>query len=68
MAEDKLALSVPEAAKRLGIGRGLAYEAMQRRDVPSIRIGGRILVPVAPLDRMMQGAHGQPDPVGFGRV
>lgn len=32
-----------------GLGRSAAYEAARRGDLPTIRVGGRILVPVAPL-------------------
>lgn len=35
--------AVTEAAKRLGIGRNQAYEAAARGDIPTIRIGKRIL-------------------------
>jgi excisionase family DNA binding protein len=40
-----LVLTVEEAAALLGISRGLAYEGCRRGDLPSIRIGRRILVP-----------------------
>jgi excisionase family DNA binding protein len=39
----------------LGIGRNQAYEAAHRGEIPSIRIGKRILVPVAALDRLLNG-------------
>jgi excisionase family DNA binding protein len=45
--------TVPEAAKQLGISNGAAYEAARRGDLPVIRIGQRILVPTAALDRML---------------
>lgn len=45
--------TIAEAAQRLGIGRNAAYEAAERGDIPSIRIGKRILVPLAALDRML---------------
>jgi excisionase family DNA binding protein len=38
-------LTVEEAGRVLGIGRNAAYEACARGDIPSIRIGKRILVP-----------------------
>ncbi len=47
---------VQEAAKILGIGRNAAYEAARRGDIPTIRIGGRILVPKAALERMLERA------------
>jgi excisionase family DNA binding protein len=48
-------VTVTEAAKRLGIGRNQAYEAVHRGQVPAIRIGKRILIPVAALDRLLNG-------------
>ena len=56
---EKLVLSVPEAASRLGIGRNSAYEAVRRGEIPTIRIGKRILVPVSALDRLLDGASEQ---------
>ena len=35
MIGEKLTLGVPEAAKRLGIGKNLAYEAIQRGEIPA---------------------------------
>jgi excisionase family DNA binding protein len=46
-----LTLTVTEAAKRLGVGRNVAYNAAKSGQIPTIRIGNRILVPVAALDR-----------------
>jgi len=48
--------TVEETAKRLGIGRNSAYEAVKRGDIPSIRIGRRILVPTKALERKLSGA------------
>ena len=56
MMNDKLTLTVPETAKRLGIGKNLAYEAIQRGEIPSIRVGHRLLVPISALESMMQRA------------
>lgn len=49
----RMTLTVNETAERLGIGRNQAYEAVKRGEIPVIRIGRRLLVPVAALDRMM---------------
>jgi excisionase family DNA binding protein len=51
----RLTLTVEEAAKALGISRAFAYEAVQRGEIPHIRIGRRILVPKAQLDRLLAG-------------
>lgn len=56
MVNDKLTLTVPETARRLGIGKNLAYDAIQRGEIPSIRVGHRLLVPVVALEAMMQRA------------
>lgn len=50
-----LTLSIAEAAKLLGVGRNQAYEAARRGEIPTIRIGNRILVPRAALDRLLAG-------------
>jgi excisionase family DNA binding protein len=42
---EPLVMSVEEAAKLLGISRGLAYEAARRGELPTIRLGRRLLVP-----------------------
>ncbi|MCT8999214.1 helix-turn-helix domain-containing protein [Chelativorans intermedius] len=43
-------ISVPEAgAIFFNLGRNAAYEAAKRGDIPTIRVGGIIRVPVAPL-------------------
>ena len=46
-------LTVEEAAKILGVSRGVAYEGVKTGEIPSIRIGRRILVPKAELDKML---------------
>jgi len=55
MAE-KVVLTVEEAAEVLKISRPSAYQAVQRGEIPVIRIGRRILVPVAALDKMLASA------------
>jgi hypothetical protein len=43
-------ISVPDAGKLFfGLGRNAAYLAATRGDIPTIRIGGKIMVPVVPL-------------------
>lgn len=50
---ERLTLSVEEAADALGISRALAYEAVQRGEIPSVRIGKRILIPKACLNNLL---------------
>ncbi|MCH9000580.1 MAG: helix-turn-helix domain-containing protein [Proteobacteria bacterium] len=56
---EAVTMSVPEAGRRLGIGRNAAYEAAARGEIPMIRIGRRMLVPRAAFERMLEQA-GQP--------
>lgn len=46
---------VPEAGRRLGIGRGLAYTLVREGTIPSLRLRGRIVVPRAQLELLLQG-------------
>jgi excisionase family DNA binding protein len=55
MADERLTLSVEECAKRLGIGRNSAYEAVARGEIPVIRVGKRLLVPKVQLDKLLIG-------------
>ncbi len=54
-------LSVEETAEVLGIGRNSAYEGVRTGQIPSIRIGKRILVPRIALERILENAGSQPD-------
>ena len=49
----------PDACRRLGISRYLGYEAARLGQLPTIRLGRRLLVPVSALDRLLESA-GQP--------
>jgi excisionase family DNA binding protein len=61
MPDDRLTTTVEEAAALLGIGRNTAYEAVRRGEIPTIKIGRRLLVPRAALDRMLAGDNRTPD-------
>lgn len=54
---ERRTLSVEEAGRRLGVGRGLAYELARRGEIPSLRLGRRLVVPVAALDRLLNGGR-----------
>jgi excisionase family DNA binding protein len=49
-------LTVTEAADVLRIGRSAAYEAVRAGQIPSLRIGRRVLVPVSALKALLDGA------------
>ena len=59
MVNEMKAVSVTEASRLLGISRNLAYEAIRRGEIPSVKIGGRILVPTEALDKMLSSSPGQ---------
>lgn len=43
-------ISVPDAGSLFfGLGRNASYEAAKRGDIPTVKVGGLIRVPVAPL-------------------
>ncbi len=52
----KATLTIPEAARRLGIGVGLAYQLARTGKLPVLRLGRRLLVPCAALDAMLRTA------------
>ncbi len=51
-----LTMSVPEAGKRyFGLSKNGSYAAAERGDIPTIRIGKLLRVPVRQLERMLDG-------------
>jgi len=52
---ERRVVTLEEAASILRISRGSAYEAAKRKEIPTIRIGRRLLVPLAALERMLAG-------------
>ena len=42
---ERLTYTVVEAAKAIGVSRGLAYELVRRGELRTVRVGHRILVP-----------------------
>jgi excisionase family DNA binding protein len=55
MSNDKLALSVKEVAKQLGLSTDSVYDAVHRGQIPAVRLSqrGRILIPRAGVEKMM---------------
>jgi len=47
--DSRLTLSVEEVASLLGLGRTATYEAARRGEIPSRRLGRRVIVPVPAL-------------------
>lgn len=59
-----LTYSVEEAARLLGVSRGVGYEAARRGELPTIRLGRRLLVPKVALERMLGLDQNDRDPAG----
>jgi excisionase family DNA binding protein len=51
--DDRLTLTVDETRKKLGLSRGLIYQAIHKGEIPSVRIGRRILIPRAALEKLL---------------
>lgn len=50
-------ISVPEAGRRyFDLAKNASYEAARRGDIPIIRIGHKLRVPVIALERMLEQA------------
>jgi excisionase family DNA binding protein len=52
---ERLTVTIEEAAAILGIGRTLAYEAVRRGELPAVRVGRRLLVPIRQLTALVNG-------------
>ena len=46
-------MTVDMVAGVLGVGRGTAYNAVRDRQIPSVKVGGRILVSKQALQQML---------------
>lgn len=53
-------MTVEEAGRTLGIGRALAYELARRGEIPVVRLGRRLVVPRAQLQRLLEGEPERP--------
>lgn len=52
--DERLTVTVVEAARLLGISRNLAYQAIRLGQLPAISVGRRLLVPRAALLQMLE--------------
>jgi hypothetical protein len=53
-------ISVPEAGRLyFGLSRNGSYAAAARGDLPAIRIGRKLRVPIIALERMLEEPHRQ---------
>jgi excisionase family DNA binding protein len=65
-APARMVLSVPEAARVLGISRAFAYELVARGELPHVRLGRRVVVPVKAVERVLARAFEEDGASGLG--
>ena len=60
--ENRICLSPQQAATKLGISRGLCYRLLANGTLPAVRLGRRLVIPVAALEALLKGstAGGEP--------
>jgi excisionase family DNA binding protein len=58
MKKSQATMTVVEAAELLGISRNSAYDAARIGQLPTIKIGKRILVSRTAIERMLETAGG----------
>ena len=55
--EGALTISVPQAGRKyFGLSRGASYEAARRGDLPVVKVGRLLRVPVRALEAMLDDA------------
>ncbi len=61
--DGRVTLTVEEVAGLLGLGRSAAYEAARRGEIPTRRLGRRVLVPVPALLSWLGATEHAPEPM-----
>lgn len=56
VVDEKIAYSVSEAARALGLSLNTTYELIRQNRLPALRLGKRLLIPRAELEKLMQSA------------
>ena len=54
----KLLLTVPEVARRLGMGRSFVYQLVSKGEIPSIKLGRARRIPVSALEKFVEAKLG----------
>ena len=62
--DGRLVITVPDAAVLLGISRTHAYELVARGELPSVRLGRRVVVPTRALLDLVGGLRPQTEQTG----
>jgi excisionase family DNA binding protein len=58
VADDRLVFTVAEVAYLINVSRAFAYELVARGELPSIRLGRRIVVPRMGLQKLLDADLG----------
>ncbi|MBW3647415.1 MAG: helix-turn-helix domain-containing protein [Actinobacteria bacterium] len=53
--DQRMTLTVEEAARLLGVSRALAYELVRDGEIPSLRLRRRIVIPRRVIDALLRG-------------
>lgn len=51
---ERVVMTVPEAGAKLGLGRNASYCAVERGEIPVIRIGRLLKVPIKAFENMLE--------------
>lgn len=62
-ADDTVAVSIADAARRLGIGRTAVYRLIRDGELQSFHIGRRHLIPLEALEALARPRNDADDPV-----
>jgi len=54
---ERVTVTVEEAGQAIGLSRGAAYSAARRGDIPTVKIGKRLLVPTKALLAKLDSAQ-----------
>lgn len=53
--DQRMTVTVEEAARMLGVSRALAYELVRDGEIPSLRLRRRIVIPCRVIDALLAG-------------
>ena len=57
LPENPPVMTIPDAGKiYFDVGRSASYEAARRGEIPTVRIGRKLFVPVVAIERMLEKA------------
>jgi hypothetical protein len=61
--DERKTISVPDAGRMyFGLARNASYDAAKRGEIPTIRIGRLLRVPVMQMERILDEARPNPQP------